>query len=140
MAAVACNGESSVSSVWTTRWLIRRAASPAGQSPLSRVYACRESCSSLSLQSFRATIGTLDLCHNSFISSKLLFTPLIFHCTRFSVSIFTNLFGLAWETSLGRAPAGLELLCPRPSSPPLWGRSGNGQEKAEDDPRGLDPR
>ena len=104
VAAVACNGEFSVSSVWTTRWLIRRAASPAGQSPLSRVYPRRESCSSPSLQSCRATIGTLVLCNNSFNSSKLLFTPLIFHCTRFSMSIFTSLFGLAWKTSLGRAP------------------------------------
>ena len=40
VAATACKGELSVSSVWTTRWLMRRAATPAGQLPFSRAYPC----------------------------------------------------------------------------------------------------
>ena len=34
----------------------------------------------------------------------MLFRPLTFHCTRFSVSIFTSLIILAWESPLGSAP------------------------------------
>ena len=78
VAAAACKGETSLSSVCTTCWLMRRAASPTGQSPLIRVYPRRDDCSPPNLQSCRATIGTLILLSSSFKSSKLFFIPLIF--------------------------------------------------------------
>ena len=39
----------------------------------------------------------------------------MFHCTRFSVSIFTSLIILAWESPLGRAPQAVG--CPARTRP-----------------------